>query len=188
MNGSVAPNRAAYARTRPALAIVSAGMLLALVLVTAGAAGGFRINMTPSEPLGLWRLAELDRSVAVGDLIFICPPENNATREARQRGYLRSGLCPGGFAPLIKTVIATEGQKVEIGSGVRVDGVAIANSAVSKRDGKSRPLAAFRGGIVPAGSVFLHSDFVGSYDSRYFGPLPASAILGLAQEVLTYAP
>ncbi|MGO7748441.1 conjugal transfer protein TraF, partial [Rhizobium ruizarguesonis] len=26
------------------------------------------------------------------------------------------------------------------------------------------------------------------YDSRYFGPLPVSGILGLAQKVLTYAP
>jgi len=38
------------------------------------------------------------------------------------------------------------------------------------------------------GTLFLHSDFVGSYDSRYFGPLPAEGTLGLAQEVLTFAP
>jgi conjugative transfer signal peptidase TraF len=164
------------------------GASFALALIVAGAAGGLRINMTPSEPLGLWRLVALDRSPAVGDVVFICPPENDAMRQARERGYLRSGLCPGGFAPLIKKVVATAGQKVEIGSAVRLDGVAIANSAVSKRDGKSRPLAAFHGGIVPAGSVFLHSGFAGSYDSRYFGPLPGSGILGLAQEVLTYAP
>lgn len=188
MSGSAVIKRIAYERSRPAVAIVLAGILLALVLVIAGAAGGLRINITPSEPLGLWRVVALDRRPAVGDLVFICPPETNAMREARQRGYLRSGLCPGGFAPLIKTVIATEGQKVEIGSTVRVDGVAITNSAGSKFDGKGRPLAAFRGGIVPAGSVFLHSSFVGSYDSRYFGPLPVSGILGLAQEVLTYAP
>lgn len=188
MSGSAVVNRIAYERTRPAVAIVLAGMLLALVLVTAGAVGGLRINMTPSEPLGLWRLVTLDRSPTVGDVVFVCPPENDAMHEARRRGYLRSGLCPGGFAPLIKTVIATAGQRVEIGSVVRIDGVAIANSAVSKRDGKGRQLAAFPGGIVPAGTVFLHSSFLGSYDSRYFGPLPVYGILGLAQEVLTYAP
>ncbi|MDX0760458.1 conjugal transfer protein TraF, partial [Sinorhizobium medicae] len=42
--------------------------------------------------------------------------------------------------------------------------------------------------FVPANYVFLHSRFAGSYDSRYFGPVPASGILGLAQEVLTYEP
>lgn len=188
MSGSAVVKRTACVRVRPAVAIVLAGLLLTLVLVIAGTAGGLRINITPSEPLGLWRLVALDRAAAVGDLIFICLPEDAAMREARERGYLRSGLCPGGFAPLIKTVIATEGQRVEIGSAVRVDGITVTNSPVSKRDGKGRPLAAFRGGIVPAGSVFLHSGFVGSYDSRYFGPLPVSGILGLAQEVLTYAP
>jgi type IV secretory pathway protease TraF len=45
-----------------------------------------------------------------------------------------------------------------------------------------------RGGTVEADALFLHSDFVGSYDSRYFGPLPAEGVLGLAQEVLTFAP
>ena len=180
--------RTADARTPPAVAIVLAGMLLTFVLVLAGAAGGFRINTTPSEPLGLWRLVALDRAAAVGDLIFICPPESDVMRSARQRGYLRSGLCPGGFAPLIKTVIAIAGQRVKIGTVVHVDGVAVANSAISKLDGKGRPLTAYSGGKVPAGRVFLHSSFLGSYDSRYFGPLPASGILGLAQEVLTYAP
>lgn len=180
--------RIAYERIRPVGAIVLAGMLLALVLVIAGVFGDLRINVTPSEPLGLWRVVVLDRRPAVGEIVFICPPENNKMREAMERGYLRSGLCPGGFAPLIKTVIATAGQRVEIASAVTVDGVIVTNSTVSKRDGKGRPLAAYSGGKVPAGSVFLHSSFVGSYDSRYFGPLPASGILGLAQEVLTYAP
>lgn len=168
--------------------ILLAAAALAGLLLLAAASGGFRINMTPSEPLGLWRVITLDRTPVVGDLVFICPPDTEPMRMARSRGYLRSGLCPGGLAPLIKTVIATAGQSVEIGSNVRIDGVLIASSAIAKADGKGRPLLPFAGGIVPMGKVFLHSSFVGSYDSRYFGPLPVSGILGLAQEVLTYAP
>jgi conjugative transfer signal peptidase TraF len=177
-----------HEKIRPAATLLLAAALLALVLFAAAAAGGFRINMTPSEPLGLWRVAALDRSPAVGDVVFICPPENDRMREARQRGYLRAGSCPGGFAPLIKTVIATGGQRVEIRSAMLVDGITVANSTVAKADGKGRPLSAFASGTVPAGHVVLHSGFAGSYDSRYFGPLPVSGILGLAQKVLTYAP
>ncbi len=168
--------------------ILLAAAALTGLLLLAAASGGLRINMTPSEPLGLWRIVTLRRPPAVGDLVFICPPDIEAMREARARGYLRSGLCPGGFAPLIKTVIATAGENVEIGSHVRVDGVLVANSAISKSDGRGRPLVPFAGGIVPIGKVYLHSSFVGSYDSRYFGPLPGSGVLGLAQEVLTYVP
>lgn len=185
---TITRQRPTHEQIRPAATPLMAAALLALVLFIVAAAGGFRINMTPSEPLGLWRVAALDRSPTVGDVVFICPPENDRMREARQRGYLRSGSCPGDFAPLIKMVIATEGQRVEISSAMFVDGITVAHSAVAKADGKGRPLSAFASGTVPAGHVFLHSGFAGSYDSRYFGPLPVSGILGLAQKVLTYAP
>lgn len=169
-------------------------MLLALAAsivgggVAAAIVGGFRINLTPSEPLGLWRIVVLDRPVSLGDLVFICPPQTTVMREARERGYLRYGTCPGGVAPLIKTVVAVAGQHVEIGAVVTIDGRPIAFSDLAERDGNGRPMESFPGGIVPDESVFLHSPFRGSYDSRYFGPLPASGILGLAQPVFTYAP
>lgn len=153
-----------------------------------GYLGGYRINMTPSAPLGFWRIEPLDRPVAVGDLVFICPPDTPDIRIARERSYLRAGLCAGGVAPLIKTVVAVAGQRVEVGHDIRVDGVVIAHSTIAKVDAKGRPLSAYSGGVVRDGFVLLHSGFWSSYDSRYFGPLPASGILGLAQEVLTHAP
>ncbi|MGD9481109.1 conjugative transfer signal peptidase TraF [Shinella sp. G-2] len=156
--------------------------------VAAAIIGGYRINLTPSEPLGLWRIAALDRVVSAGDLVFICPPQTLVMREARRRGYLRFGTCPGGVAPLIKTVIALPGQHVAIGASVTIDGRPIAFSDLAQRDGKGRPMMPHSGGVLPAQSVFLHSPFRSSYDSRYFGPLPVSGILGLAQPVLTYAP
>ncbi|WEX79496.1 conjugative transfer signal peptidase TraF (plasmid) [Sinorhizobium numidicum] len=166
-----------------------ATITMALLGTTSGAwFGNYRINLTPSEPLGLWHVVKLDRPAAVGDLVFICSPQTAATREARTRGYLRAGLCPGGVAPLIKTVIAVAGQRVEVGASVNVDGSPVPSSGLAPRDGHGRPMTWFPGGIVPAGCVFLHSPFAGSYDSRYFGPIPASGVLGLAQEVLTYAP
>lgn len=168
------------------MAIVPA--TVAVVLIAAAFCGGFRINLTPSEPLGLWRIVPLDRAAAAGDLVFICPPQTAAMMTARERGYLRSGTCHGGIAPLIKTVIAIAGQHVEIGAHVAVDGRPIAFSDLAERDGNGRPMKPFPGGVVPDESVFLHSSFRSSYDSRYFGPLPASGILGLAQPVLTYAP
>ncbi len=168
--------------------ILSTAVLAGVVLAVTALAGGYRINLTPSEPLGLWRIVPLHRPVAIGDVVFICPPTTPEMREARARGYLRPGSCPDGVAPLIKTVIAVTGQHVEIGADVSVDGRAVSSSRLASRDGSARPLVPFTSGIVPPGFVFLHSSFSGSYDSRYFGPVPTSGILGLAQEVLTYAP
>ncbi len=168
--------------------VLSMATVAAILLVMTAVAGGYRINLTPSEPLGLWRIIPLHRPAAVGDLLFICPPGTAAMRAARARGYLRSGFCPSGVAPLIKIVIAVAGQHVEIGASVSVDGRRVSSSSLALRDGKGRPLTPIPSGIVPPGYVFLHSAFPGSYDSRYFGPVPASGILGLAQEVFTYVP
>ncbi|YCI06429.1 conjugative transfer signal peptidase TraF (plasmid) [Ensifer sp. D2-11] len=170
------------------MAVAFAGLALSTSVLVAGAVAGYRINMTPSEPLGLWRIRPLERPAAVGDLVFICPPATALFAEARARGYLRRGLCPASYAPLIKTVVAIAGQRIEIGVDVRVDGHEIVKSRIVQTDGKRRSLDVYVGGIVPAGNVFLHSPYSASWDSRYFGPIPASGILGLAQEVLTYAP
>ncbi|MBY5816383.1 conjugative transfer signal peptidase TraF [Rhizobium leguminosarum] len=173
---------------RRAVGIIFMAASVAILAIGTALAGGYRINLTPSEPLGLWRIIPLHRPAALDDIVFICPPETAAMREARARGYLRSGSCPGGVAPLIKTVIAVAGQHAEIDASVTVDGRVVSSSSLAQRDGKGRPLTPSPSAIIPPGYVFLHSAFPGSYDSRYFGPVPASAILGLAQEVLTYAP
>ncbi|MNI57705.1 Peptidase S26 [compost metagenome] len=80
------------------------------------------------------------------------------------------------------------GQDIAIDRNVSIDGVTLDRSLLVQHDGLGRPLRPYLGGIVPAGQVFLHSPFAGSWDSRYFGPVPVSGILGLAREVLTYAP
>ncbi|WP_062942635.1 conjugative transfer signal peptidase TraF (plasmid) [Rhizobium leguminosarum] len=183
-----ATRRSMTTQQRRAIVVLSMAAVAAILLAVTAVAGGYRINLTPSEPLGLWRIIPLHRPAAVDDLLFICPPETAAMRAAWARGYLRSGSCPGGVAPLIKTVIAVAGQHVEIGVSVSVDGRGGASSSLALRDGKGRPLTPFPSGIVPPGYVFLHSAFPGSYDSRYFGPVPISGILGLAQEVFTYVP
>lgn len=167
---------------------ISSVSLFALGLIVLLGVQGFRVNLTPSEPLGLWGIVKPYRPILVGDLVFICPPDTNAMREARARGYLRFGLCAGWVAPLIKTVVATSGQTIEIADDVRVDGRTLPHSRVARVDGQGREMKHYDGGAVPPAEVFLHSDFPGSFDSRYFGALPIDGILGLAREVWTYAP
>jgi conjugative transfer signal peptidase TraF len=150
--------------------------------------GGFRLNLTPSEPLGLWRIEPLHRPVEAGDLVFVCTPMTATFRQAGERGYLRRGLCASGFAPLIKTVVAISGQHVEIINHVIIDGRALPASIVRQRDGIGRKLTSDPGGVVPPGHLFVHSSFESSYDSRYFGPIPVDGVLGLARPILTVVP
>ncbi|NRP21897.1 hypothetical protein LPJGGPFB_05156 [Ensifer adhaerens] len=187
---TVAVEKAPPLRLRRRAAAVSLGamVIMTFVGIIGLGAAGFRVNLTPSEPLGLWRILRLDRPVKVGDLVFVCPPVSDVMHEARARGYLRHGLCAGGFAPLIKTVAATPGQHLEVDDMVRIDGRSLAHSRFMTRDGRGREMLPYGGGVIPSGEVYLHSDFAGSFDSRYFGPLPVKNLLGLAREVWTYAP
>jgi len=175
-------------RRRGALMVLGMSMVAIGGLITAATVGGCRLNLTPSEPLGLWRIEALRRSAEVGDLVFVCPPATAMFEVARRRGYLRRGLCAGGFAPLIKTVAALPGQHVEITDHVVIDGRSLAASTVRKTDGEGRAIPFYPGGVVPPGNLFLHSTFASSYDSRYFGPVPDSGLLGLARPVITFDP
>ena len=164
----------------------TASVVGALAMI--GLVGGFRLNLTPSQPLGIWRIEPLHRIAAVGDLVFMCPPATAPFEDARQRGYLRLGLCAGGFAPLIKTVAALPGQHIDIDDNVEIDGELLGSSRIRKTDGEGRAIAPYSGGAVPPGHLFLHSSVASSYDSRYFGPVPDSGLLGLARPALTFNP
>ena len=172
--------------------------LLAVAILAAGSAGlgltllgggifGMRINLSASEPAGLWRIRPLAGTPKPGDLVFVCPPAVEPFVEARRRGYLRRGACPSGYAPLIKSVIAVGGQRVVTGEAVYVDGTEVANSRVLRKDGAGRKLQPHASGLVPPGAVFLHSPYPGSWDSRYFGTVDTAAIIGRAERVLAYA-
>lgn len=173
---------------RRRIVIAAALASFPFALLAAGYGAALRVNLSPSYPLGLWHIHVLHRDVRVGDLVFICPPMTTTFDLAFERGYIRPGLCPGWRSPLIKTVVALPGQEIEIASSVTIDGQQLPNSDLQPVDGVGRALTPFAGGVVPAGMLFLHSNFRGSYDSRYFGPILAEGVLGLAEPVLTFEP
>ncbi len=173
---------------RRVVTVLAASLFVVGALSVTAVLGGFRLNLTPSEPLGLWRIEETDRAMTVGDLVFVCPPQTPAFTEARRRLYLARGICPGGLAPMIKMVAALTGQLVQIGDSVSIDGTPLPSSTVRRVDGAGRPLEPYTGGTVPPGMLYLHSPYVSSYDSRYFGPIPTSDLLGLARPILTFDP
>ena len=138
-------------------------------------------NASASAPIGLYRIHP-DRDPAIGALVAVAPPERLA-HWLSTRGYLPEGV------PLLKHVAAKAGQRTcRIGDAVSVDGrrVAIARA----RDGQGRPLPVWQGcRTLRSGELLLlnpaHPD---SLDGRYFGPLPASAVIGCATPLWLRAP
>ena len=138
-------------------------------------------NASASAPIGLYRIHP-DNDPPAGALVAITPPER-LSRWLAARGYLPEGV------PLLKHVAAKVGQQVcRSGAVVRVDGQPVARALTSDRRGRALPV--WEGcRILRAGELLLLNPAVpDSLDSRYFGPLPASAVIGRATPLYLRAP
>lgn len=146
------------------LFLFAAGMLLQRNLV---------INTTESFPRGIYRKEA--REFRKGDLVLVCPPDRPIFHDALGAGLLSPGLCPGGLGYLIKQVAATEGDVVEISpTGVTINGERLKNSRRQSIRLGHMELPVRRKLYK---EVVLMSPHPMSFDSRYFGIIPASAVL-----------
>lgn len=158
-----------------------------LSTLAAADAAGLRLNLTPSMPVGLWRVAASHVPLRRGEVVSVCPPDAEATRVGVERGYIPVGPCPGGDEPLVKPVAAIPGDVVAIfPAGAAVNGHPIQGTAQLARDSAGRSLAPVPTGTYPVGTgeVWLLSGHdPRSFDSRYFGPVPADNVQGVARPV-----
>ncbi|KLD75198.1 S26 family signal peptidase [Xanthomonas hyacinthi] len=135
------------------------------------AVGWYRID--PFDP----RTASLPRPLSVGSIVLV-PLPAKAAALAAQRGYLPTRV------PLLKRIGAIAPQEVCIvGRSVRIDGVPVA--AVLAADRMGRPLPSWpQCRRLEPGELFLLSvTNPASFDSRYFGPVAASTVIGVAHPV-----
>ncbi|WP_145200231.1 S26 family signal peptidase [Sphingobium sp. B2] len=134
-------------------------------------------NASASVPIGLYRLHSA-RKPATGDLVAILPPPQLA-RFMAERHYLPVGV------PMLKRVAAGPGATIcRFGPDVTVGGRLVA--AAHDADRYGRPLPVWRGcRDVGVQELFLLNSAPDSFDGRYYGPIPASGLLGSAQPLLT---
>jgi conjugative transfer signal peptidase TraF len=136
-------------------------------------------NASASVPIGLYRLRPAMR-FDVTELVAVQPPEPLATF-LDLNGYLPVGV------PMLKRVLALPGQTVcRSGLTIFVDEIAVGEAR--DRDGRGRPLPKWQGcRVVGDGELFLMNwQSADSLDGRYFGFLPAAAVIGRALPVWTW--
>ena len=167
----------AHDRTIVPSGVLQAVLSSGLVVVALYALGesGFRLNTSLSLPIGLY--------VATSDpgarLVEFCP-EEPAASIGIARGYRSRGNCPDGGTPLMKPIIATAGDLVQVSrSGLAVNGRMLPNTQPQIRDTQGRKMPVITDGTyaVAPGTIWVASSYhLRSFDSRYFGPIPARAI------------
>lgn len=135
-------------------------------------------NASASAPIGLYSI-DPGRRPQADELTAVMPPPRLAQWMA-QRHYLPVGV------PLLKHVAAGSGQTVcRVRRSVSIDGVAVAD--VLEHDRRGRALPVWQGcHRLRLSEVFLLNPSVpDSFDSRYFGPLPAGSVIGPATPLYT---
>lgn len=161
--------------------LLLAGGALAALLVPALHAMPLRLvwNASASVPVGLYRI-EPPASIGVGDLVLM-HPSPALERLMAERRYVERGV------PLLKPVAAVTGATVcRTGLSVTINGQAVALALPNDRLG--RPLPRWTGcRHLRAGELFLIAPAsAASFDSRYFGPVARSQIIGRAMPVWTW--
>jgi conjugative transfer signal peptidase TraF len=161
-------------RRRHLFAVAAAGILL---LMTSLRGGTPRLvwNASSSVPLGLYSVEP--GPVRRGDLVLIRLPPAVAEL-ADQRGYLPKSIY------LIKYVWAIPGDQVcRFGTYVLVRGMLVVRAL--PRDNLSRRMPVWRGcRTLRSGEFFVLAYGPQSFDSRYFGLVPVTSVMGRA--VLIY--
>ena len=158
------------------LAAMAAGALLTVASLH-GKTPCLVWNASPSVPLGLYRIEP--GPVRRSDLVLIRLSPDIAELAAR-RNYLPKS------AYLIKFVLAVAGDRVcRLGDRIFVRGVLAARALT--RDSLGQPMPSWQGcRRLAYGDLFLLADNQQSFDSRYFGVVAASDVVGRA--VLLWPP
>ena len=133
-------------------------------------------NPSDSVPVGWYRIGPSD-ALRVGAIVLTTLPPDAAALAA-QRRYLPARV------PLLKRVGAIAPQEVCIsGRIVRIDGVP--SAAVLPADRWGRPLPSWQQcrRLEPGELFLLSTTNPASFDSRYFGPVRASDVIGVAHPV-----
>ncbi|AOI82886.1 MULTISPECIES: S26 family signal peptidase [Burkholderia] len=141
-----------------------------------------RLTYNPSDSVavGWYRVEPLYHRappLAVDSIVLVPLPAEAAALAAR-RGYLPTHV------PLLKRVGAVAPQEVCIvGRSVRIDGVPAATALPADRLGRPLPSWTQCRRLEPGELFLLSTTNPASFDSRYFGPVGASTVLGIAHPV-----
>ena len=182
---STAPYPRSRLRARIVLAALSACGLAALAWAAfVSPLPRLIYNPSDSVAVGWYRIDPLDhrtgslpRPLSVGSIVLTRLPAEAGVLAA-QRGYLPTRV------PLLKRVGAVAPQHVCIVDAmVWMDGVPVATALAADRLGRQLPSWPQCRRLRPGELFLLSVTNPAAFDSRYFGPVNASAVIGVARPV-----
>lgn len=169
-------------RGRPFILALIAGTIPALMAVSIFDTEPFLLyNSSPSAPIGFYKV-EVRTPLAVGDLVAARVPEGFRSLFA-ERGYLPKNV------PVVKRIVAAEGDHLCVRSGaVYLNSDHLIEPL--ETDSLGRPMPIWTGcRVLDRDEFFLAmTDVSTSLDSRYFGPVRRSDIVGRVRPIAVSTP
>ena len=151
---------------RWALAVLVVIMLLVLMGIF-----HMRFNVTPSMPIGFYYQVANSGKLQRGQTVEVCLPKVIG-EEGLQRGYLNKGYCEGGFEPVIKELIATPGDAVQITQeGISVNQI-FYYAPFIQLDMNGKPMSSYPIKVIKSTNqywLYGANDPEYSWDSRFYG-------------------
>lgn len=155
------------------IAFIAAGILFHAM--------GFRINLTESIPIGLYRITSA-KPLKNAYVIF-CPDDRQSFRLAKNRGYIDHSLNCGGYGYLMKKVVAVSGDILSVThEGVFVNQTLLPFSKPKLMDGMNRILPQWQKLDYPLKEdevMTMTNQSEWSFDGRYYGLIHIGQIKGV---------
>ena len=141
----------------------------------------FRVNLTESIPVGLYRITSVD---AIKDAyVIFCPDDRQSFRLGKDRGYIDHGLGCGGYGYLMKKMVAVSGDILSVTpEGVFVNQTLIPFSKPKLADGMNRTLPQWQILDYPLKEdevMTMTNQSEWSFDGRYYGLVHTRQIKGM---------
>lgn len=166
-------------------------IIIAIFLISTIATGslfhsmGFRINLTESIPVGLYRITGTEP--LKNAYVIFCPDDRQTFRLAKNRGYIDYGLNCNGYGYLMKKVVAVSGDILSVTiEGFFVNQRLISYSKPKPMDGTNRALPQWRAMNYPLQEnevMTMTSQSEWSFDGRYYGLVHTRQIKGVINPI-----
>lgn len=161
------------------ITIGAISILMLLLVAQNSTVPAYWLNLSSSEPLGLYRMEPWHNLLRRGEIVVMkCPKGYESYLYGRK-------WLPKGW-PLFKTVGAIAGKNYCVTDKfLSIDGTII--GPIFLADSQGRPLPAKRGcwTIPPGRFLPIATGLRNSFDGRYFGDVPESLVIGKAIPLLT---
>lgn len=155
-------------------------LLTAIEVVRSNTDRRYWLNLSRSEPIGLYVVTPLHGNLRQGETVLMrCP-------QGFQKYLYGRKWLPEGWS-LFKTVGGVPGDTFCVSNdGFTVHGKVL--GPVYSTDGKGLPMPVIRGCRSVQENHFLPvaTGLKSSFDGRYFGAVPVSLVIGIARPVLTF--